>query len=187
MWCTWCRLQTTWRMSLPKTYKQWWRKKSFLQWIWIELKGLGMDPSSIGRAECPLSQRELPTPPPIASRSSSPANKGHFQLLSFSFLSDDYRAAALFTTSNYVGNTKLWAPEKLVGGEEVAIEYGEAEDVCKVFLSFLFFNCISVCICVFSPCCRSFNRNCMLAFQWGLLPGKQDLELMVANNESVRQ
>ena len=36
-----------------------------------------MDPSSIGRAECPLSQRELPTPPPIASRSSSPANKGH--------------------------------------------------------------------------------------------------------------
>ena len=45
---------------------------------WTEsLKGLGMDPSSIGRAECPLSQRELPTPPPIASRSSSPANKGH--------------------------------------------------------------------------------------------------------------
>ena len=114
------------------------KKKLFAMDLnWTEsLKGLGMDPSSIGRAECPLSQRELPTPPPIASRSSSPANKGHFQLPSFSFLSDDYRAAALFTTSNYVGNTKLWAPEKLVGGEEVAIEYGEAEDVCKVFCLF---------------------------------------------------
>ena len=59
-------------------------------------------------------------------------------------LDQNYRAASFFTTSNYIGKTQLGASKELVGGEEVAIKDGEAEDVLLQVLHQELHACIPV-------------------------------------------